>query len=67
MVREHGINNIEMDYNDKDMIIFIDELQNVNATAMTPVMVVGDIVRHDWTRKGNFVYTWICAISDSRH
>ncbi|KAJ9119918.1 hypothetical protein QFC24_005401 [Naganishia onofrii] len=57
MMREDGMDNIDMDYNDQDMIIFIDALQNVNATGTTPVMVVGDIMRHDWTREGNCVYT----------
>jgi hypothetical protein len=52
MLREHNLENIQMDINDQDMIIFIDALRHVNATGTTPVTLVSDIVRHDWTREG---------------
>lgn len=54
---EHGMDDIEMDVHDIDVILFIDAFRNVNAAGTTPVMLVGDIARHDWTRDGNCVYT----------
>jgi hypothetical protein len=57
MLREHNLETVQMDINDQDMIIFIDAIRHVNATGTTPVMLESDIVRHDWTREGNCVYT----------
>ncbi|KAJ9110431.1 hypothetical protein QFC19_001556 [Naganishia cerealis] len=58
MMREEGINNIDMNIHDPNMVILMDTLRNYNvATDNTPFMTKDNIIRHDWSRDGSCVYT----------